>query len=598
MSLEGKGYMDYGIVYDGPIKQQYAGYLKFCGLGRGGRFVFREELDNGESCLLIVPADGEKRDSTATPTGETPTGSEVTLRKTIEHKHVVSQKEDENGDIYYLCTNPARIVIERSEASMDIETVQLKDDLQPLFINVSDRYILVSGMQPCLLALDRTSLDLIHRLDLSRIDVVEPIYVEACDCDTGEGFILTDSSNHTVKHCDFRLNVLWQYGMDGVAGDDDGLLCVPVNGIRYKDHFIIAEQRNHRISIFSKDKQLIKRLGVTNVVGQLNGLLWAPQIALRGDDMYIIMCKGGVFCVDRYSLSDEDARLSDVSTRLSDESIQPVCGERLMVRSDLNFPRSCSYSPRNGLLLVADTYHDRLVAYDADGREVFVIRETSLGPLRWPRCAIWDESSAAADRLCVADSQNRRILLMDTSGAVDTVFTIPSEVAAGEWPQAVDQRGAQLMVVFEEDVVLFDRFSFRLQWSAKATGIQLKDVHFGCFTEDGRIMVADTGHHRLVLMGADEVQYIDGVTSDEGFVPLKKPRSVAMHGDHYYIANSGNSKIYICDRQTLRLDGVYGGTRGLAADRLSIPRWITHCYESTFAISDTDNHRIVLRELG
>jgi hypothetical protein len=63
------------------------------------------------------------------------------------------------------------------------------------------------------------------------------------------------------------------------------------------------------------------------------------------------------------------------------------------------------------------------------------------------------------------------------------------------------------------------------------------------------------------------------------------------------IVDSGNSKVYIIDNEYYA-NILYssGEKRGMGPNSLSAPRWAT-LSKNTLFISDTDNHRIVVKKI-
>lgn len=547
--------MDYGIVYNDYKDVKYKGNIKFCGIEENEQLVFREEIDGAPKYIIYLNSCRMKKVS-------------------ICQKNIVDIKADTNGDLYYLCKKPMRIVVTKKNKKL---CVKLSDEISPLSINVSNSYVFVGCANSEVVVLDKFSLNIVKQLELKAINVIEPIYINSC----GEkNIIIADSLSHTVKLIDYNLNVLWQYGNDGEPGDEFDYLCVPTYAIQYYDFFIIAEQRNHRVLILSKNKEIIKQFGVSNYVGMSGEYLWAPQITLLNDWLYIIMCKGGCVYAKKYNINTSVC--------------EHVYGQPLFKYSNLNLPRSCHYSNDNGCLIVSDTYHNRIIIYDSNGEEKSTIESTDRGNLKWPRCTLWHDSK----HFYVVDSQNRRVLYMTVTGCVEKQFLLPNYLASGEWPQSIDFYDGKMMIAFQSQVAVFDKESYALLYNTIQFGIQMKDVHFACYTNEGEIIIADTGNDRLIVINDEKIQYIESLRIGKTNLPLKKPRCVSVYQNYYYIVNSGNSKIYICERKTLFVVGIYGGERGLDIDRMSMPRWITHCYKVFFAISDSDNHRIILRDLS
>ena len=546
---------DYGIHYGEVNCGAYKGYIKFCGLGIDESFVFREILENRITKIIRIK-DGREYYSE------------------LINEKVAGYCEEANGTKYILTVDPCTIICLSKNGRFEWK---ISDEFNPLFIAVSNNYILITGLKPRLLVYEKNTFELVLDLDLTQIHAIEPIYVSIFDEKKLE-FIVTDSQNHTVKIINSKLNILWEYGLENCAGEEVGYLCVPVEAIRFGAHILIAQQRLHNIIFVSKDKQIMGQIGKTNYVGMKNGLFWAPQICILNNKLHIIMCKGGNIYICKF----------DYDTKKTTK----VFGSEIINYSDLNFPRGSDYCPDTEEIAVADTYHNRILIYSSDGNLKEAIHSTVEGKLQWPRCVKWVDK----DHIIIADSKNNRIIYISLNATEQKEFIANDNFAKGEWIQSVSIRDNTLLIAYESSVSMYSKVNGNLIWRSPEN-IKMRDIHCADFDANGGILVADTGNNRIIHFCEKSVVYIDHLHMCKRDIYLSKPRCVSNDKNNYFIVNSGTSQIYICDTHTLEIKRIYGNERGIGEHRLSIPRWITYCGDKYFLISDTDNHRIIIRKI-
>jgi len=454
----------------------------------------------------------------------------------------------------------------------------LKNDFRPIFVELSNSEILIVGTNGTFMIYDASTFDLRHSYDLRDIELVKPMFVLPSKIHQDQYYII-DSSNHVIKRIDKSKNILWSYGKFNLPSSDITLLNSPIFISECDEYIYISEQRNHRVLALSQTGKFIYCYGVTGYVGTVEGRLWAPQGIVINKNLYIIMCKGG-----NISMSAID----------KNNNIKQIYGTNVILSSNLNFQRSCEFSPKHNLVLVADTYHNRIVAFDAfTGNEEFEITEFSEEKLHWPRCAIWNN-----DMIVICDSRNQRIIECDMLGVLKDVIHMNRYYDTTEWIQSIQINNDELLVCYESNVLILDMKTKNLLWDAKSQGRTYRDVHFATYnTAVGQsgIIVSDTGNNRVVFDNFSNIQVVENILTDSGeSVKLSKPRFARIVDEILYIANSRASQIFAVNCESFKIIQIYGGKRGCGENRLSKPRWLCSINEKYLYFSDTDNHRLVV----
>jgi DNA-binding beta-propeller fold protein YncE len=100
--------------------------------------------------------------------------------------------------------------------------------------------------------------------------------------------------------------------------------------------------------------------------------------------------------------------------------------------------------------------------------------------------------------------------------------------------------------------------------------------------ERGRVLVADTDHHRVVILDfAGQVQHVIG-TGAEGRIDaaceetlFRYPRGIAADADFIYVADTGNRIIRRVDRRAHRVTTIAGSGDAGRDDGPADPSWIS-----------------------
>lgn len=532
----------------------YRGYIKYVGVGKDG-FYFREELSDGTSWRIVI------KDKTC---------QHFPLNELNIVDELMSQFDKTH---YYLCHNPARLII---SASYSRKCIPLEGyPGKPIHVCESEKYVYISFINGGMLRIPKATLIIDKFYDLASYGFIEPYYIEVLENET---FLITDSSVNVVKLIDDDCTVLWEYGTPGCPGCGDNELSVPVNAFFYNNNIMISEQRSHRVIEVSYEfHNIVRQFGITNEVGSQGGRLWAPQAVEYNGVLYFIMCKASNIYI---SYLDNCGKIA------------PYYGESLFAYSLFNFPRACAYSKEYNELAVCDTYHNRICIFDNSYRLIRMVEYVNDYPLRWPRCIEWEN-----DILIIANSMANAIHAINRENKCVWSIDMSQISATNEWIQSLNKVDDCMLVAYETFVLLMDTRTFTVTFDSRDI-LLCRDIHQAQLLADGRILIADTGNNRVIIYDEGCSSIVDSIIYKDTILKLKKPRMVILYGDKTYIVNSGTSQIYICKRDMSEILEIYGGERGFAHNRLSIPRWITNLSENMFFISDTDNHRIVLRKLG
>lgn len=478
-----------------------------------------------------------------------------------------------DGKVYILDRRRRNVTTFDTDGKEDT-VIQLPTEEKVLAMSVTRYGIAITGIP-----------SKVYYFHAERMDVIdigfmkEPIHVEQRDENT---FLVTDSLSHIVYEIDVTGKVIWSYGRKDEPGTDSGEMFMPMCAVYGKhDSIYIAEQRNHRIVQVSQSKELLREYGKCSQVGLTSGRLWAPDFAMydqKTSIVYAVLSKSGTI------------------VEINGGDYRTIYGRELIDYSELNFPRSCEWNDKLHLLLVADTGHDRVVVMSENGHIEKVIADIGGRPLGSPRCAVWID-----DDILVTDSRNKRILLLNLELEVLQEYCLyESEFCQGhKWLQValMNKKQCELLVATSDTINVYSTPNIELMWSSDDCGLYFCDLHSVCYDGTGTI-VADTGHDRIVFMNqAGCTHVLEYVNTDSGRVKLNKPRLARRTNVGLIIVDSGSSRVYVIDNEfDANVLYSYGKRRGLSSNGLSAPRWAT-MGENEIIISDTDNHRIVIKDI-
>ena len=475
----------------------------------------------------------------------------------------------------YLLDNKEKKVIAYDDNKKKYEILSLSKEEEPLSISVSEYGIAITCLPSCIYHYDKRN---ITKIDINFVS--EPIYIEQKNENV---FLVTDSLSHIIYEIDKRGKILWSFGMKDEPGWDNKSISMPMCSIYgYNKSIFIAEQRNHRILHISYDKKVIKEYGKCLYVGLKNGRLWAPNFVLYDKEnnyIFAVLSKSGTIM------------------KIHNDVYSTIYGWDLIEYSEFNFQRSCEWNSHLQRILVADTGHNRVLIMDKNGTIIKQISTIDGTKLECPRCAVW-----LNDDIIITDSRNKRVFLLksDYSLTKQYCFANYDFCHGNNWLQValINKMYTRLLVATSQDVRVFDLNNFSLVWSSDEYAIKLKDIHHVQFSEN-EIIISDTGNNRIVFVNQrNKIHTLEYVNVCGQQKKLKSPRMAKRIAIGLLIVDSGNSKVYILDDEfNANVIFCHGDGRGLKDTFLSAPRWASF-YNDMLFISDTDNHRIVIREVA
>jgi len=223
----------------------------------------------------------------------------------------------------------------------------------------------------------------------------------------------------------------------------------------------------------------------------------------------------------------------------------------------LNYAEGLAIDPQ-GKLLVADTWNDRILRYDADGKSLsaFGLHGHKDGELESPRAVTTDTRG----NIYVADCWNHRIQKFSRDGKVHLTFG----KKGGPWGDdegdglllypysvAVDSQGNMYVSDYNNNRLqkFNSRGKFVLKWGVEGR----QDGQFnhpGALVMDkqDRLWVADVGNNRVQRFRFDRAgrPVFDGQWGKEGVEPgeFDRPYGLAVDKDgNFYVADFGNHRV-------------------------------------------------------
>lgn len=248
---------------------------------------------------------------------------------------------------------------------------------------------------------------------------------------------------------------------------------------------------------------------------------------------------------------------------------------------DFSRPRDLVLSPDGDYLYVADAGNDAIKVLDP--RSLETLGSFGERTLSEPHDVAFD----GAGRLLVADSGNRRIAIFEVAGTEARLVGEMARGVAGVEGVAVGADGSVYVTSARRHTVR--RFRDGIEVAAVGGYVRPYDVEV---TADGRVVVADSGNHRLwVLDSALRVTAEVGGTA-YGF---NEPEYLTSDSrGRLYVVDKYNNRIVILDADYRPLAVIGAGGGGGALLHRPEGAEVAGRY---LWVSDTGNNRIVLYRL-
>lgn len=396
-----------------------------------------------------------------------------------------------------------------------------------------------------------------HRIPCDKKIFTNPTGVQLLG---GGQLLVTDSWDSRVVQLDASGQPVARFGRKRSAGSGPDCLSGPRSACRTGDGAtIVADTLAHRLVEF--DRQGHARVFPADV----RGGLFAPSFVRETDDGRLLVVDTGNH---RVLLLDRDGHQVW-------EYGPPVRPERMF-----SFPRSAEATPQGGVL-VCDSFHHRVVELDAGGAEIWSYDDGLVIPRSANRCA--------DGRTVICDGVNGRVLVLSPQGTLERVVERVSGRALADPHHAV-LAGDRLLIVDSDlgEVFLVDSGDRVVnRWGRDL----LDDPHHASLDASGRLLVADSGNRRVVLLAGEEIAWqLDG---------LRYPRFAGYGaGGRMLIADTDHARVLVLDPGgfPVREIGPVIDCRefGDVPEEIRTPRWLSRDRWGRLAITDFWNSRVVI----
>lgn len=385
-------------------------------------------------------------------------------------------------------------------------------------------------------------------------------------------FLIADPFRHVVVEIDRDGSVVWRFGEVDQPSLAVSRLAGPASARVMPDgKYLVADMRNHRLLLIGRD-------GTSSPVTPDDGGFCDPMYASPLDDGNLLVCDTGNRRVVEMEMTGRIVR---------------ELGNAAPQKRFLSYPRSVEFSG-DGKYVVADTANDRIMEFAAGQVRELPVRIQP--PLFWPRCARILPSGG----LLIADGRSGRILEVAADGSVlrelckidmgdDRAFGDPHEVR-------LLPNDHLLIVDSSQDLVVEADWSGRVYRRIGEQGeLTLSDPHSAQQIDDGCLLIADTGNHRILFIAADGtcIRQLHAIESDSCCYRLNFPRYVEVIEDGtMVIADTGNNRILAATTSGKFLweFSVVPGTR---IGQMNQPRWARLISRNEVVVCDHSQHRIL-----
>lgn len=497
-----------------------------------------------------------------------------------EQENIIDIKQNSDGDVFILFSNPIRLVKYNIEYDFIITQTCFADlfpSVYPVSLNICDNEILITAEPGYLLVIDSQELTFKFKINTFKDGLLKPSFAKRSIIfgdDLSSCYYIVDSSHQIVCCYNKNSRVVWSYGKINSAGINKSELNAPLYIDELGGRIIISEQRNHCVSILSPNYEILKIFGEKNYVGTEGGKLWAPNGFIYENKLYIALCKGASICIFLFN---------ELNNKL-----ERIYGVGSIHQSVFNFQRSCYFDDINNEVIVADTYHNRIISFGLNGEILYIVSNISLyGNLLWPRAAlIYD------NLLYIADSRHQCIVVCTRESKFIKKINL-NQFDMVQMIQSIQIDDDKLLVAFETFFVILNIKNEMCIYDSRKIRLDLCDMHHALMVLKD-VIISDAGNGRIVIFSEGSIRYLYSLIYKDSIIKLVKPKCCFFDNGMLYIVDSAKSSIYAVIYKTNKVKYIYGGYRGCGNHLFSKPRWISQGPENNLLISDTDNHRVVL----
>jgi DNA-binding beta-propeller fold protein YncE len=270
-------------------------------------------------------------------------------------------------------------------------------------------------------------------------------------------------------------------------------------------------------------------------------------------DVAIDSVTGDIFVADTYNHR----------IQVFDSTYQPLHPPRAFggfgtAAGRLNFPHAVAFDAKNGRVIVADTFNNRIQAFLPDGTPANVFGGTNvIEGFLWPFGVAVDPSG----QLFVVDSGHHRVEVFSPSGAPVRTIGLGTEGHANgqfDWPWSVEATADRVLVA--------DQMNNRIQVFANDASNTFL-FHIGQHDDPllewplgvavgpgptGTIYVTDTNHHQVKAFSATtgEQLYVVGTPGQQGSDPgsFFDPVGLTVDADgRIYVADTQNHRVQVLE---------------------------------------------------
>ncbi|GIH10808.1 hypothetical protein Rhe02_88750 [Rhizocola hellebori] len=378
--------------------------------------------------------------------------------------------------------------------------------------------------------------------------------------------VVADSWQSQVVEIDADGVLLRAFGRRRSAGDGPDCLSGPRSACRTRDgHTIVADTLAHRLIDFDPG-------GGARVIPV--GLFAPSQVRETGTGALLVADTGN----------------HRVLTMSREGRVLWVFGPDRLPERHLSFPRSAVPTARGGVL-ACDSFHHRVVELDERNTPIW-----SFGDgLVIPRSVARDPLG----RTIISDGVNGRVLVVDPAGRIEREIT-SVRFGSGRLhlddPHSAEPAADGSLLITDSDLgaVLLVDGSDRATalWGGPGSDL-FSDPHHAAFDCHGRVVVADSGHQRIVTLAAD------GAVVAQARPGLRYARHVhPLPGGGMLVADTDNARILRLDEhgQLVRQAGprIDVAARPGTPAEIRTPRGVAVDLAGNLVVTDFWNSRVVV----